>query len=160
MRRTVLLAAMILLFAAPAAIGGPSPILIAKRALLIAKQARGDARQALRSSAPPHVRYVEAEGTALRGQFLRLAPSCPQGYTAVAIQTAPGALDPVFAASYGRGVLVSMFNPSITQPFTGRVQITCVERLDAAASTRPNAAELLSKLQAAESDRRALLRNK
>lgn len=140
MRRTIPFVVLALVLAPPA-FGGPSALSIAKRALKIAHDG-------------PRISYAVGGATATRGGFTRFTVECPQGYAAVSIQQNVGALELVYSGLYGRGALVSMFNPSRTASHFGGTQITCIRgQLD----SPPNPIPLTHELAAAESDRRALL---
>ncbi|HEX8067997.1 MAG TPA: hypothetical protein VF520_15880 [Thermoleophilaceae bacterium] len=170
-RLTIIAAlAFAIAFAVPAA-GVPSISSVsktAKKALSQATSAKKTAREArslaidaaeVALAGPPVITRERKDIPAPPNDFARFDITCPDGYSAVGIGLGLGALEPVFFASYGRGALGSMFNPSSSSTFNGSVYVECVKtsghQVEAASVPHMTKAEAQAEAAAAEAEARA-----
>jgi hypothetical protein len=129
MRRTLavgLALALALSIVSPA-LGGPSPLAVAKKALRVATSTKKQLKRSYNRTHPTEVVAVDGgERSAPPFGFAEWDIRCPSGTVVVGPSIGYGALEPVSDLSYGTGVLVSLFNPSDTQTFSGSVEVNCV----------------------------------
>lgn len=132
MRRfTIALALIAALCLVPPAFGGPSPLIIAKKALRIATATKRDLKRSYNRTHPTEVRVVDSVELLVQplssGDF---DVTCEPYEVAVGANVKNGALTPYFEGSYGQGMLVGLFNESSTDAYHGSIEVTCVWALD------------------------------
>jgi hypothetical protein len=136
MKRAIAVIALLglLSFAVPAAVGAPSPLAVAKKALRLAKKANGAAKKAneaiKRSANATHateVRLVDSGAVAAPPSgFARFSVPCASYEVPTAVNVQPGALDVVYAGVDGQSGIASFFNPSSTSWYNGSIQVACI----------------------------------
>lgn len=159
MRRTVAvgLALALALSIMTPAFGAPSPLAVAKKALRIATSTKKQLKRSYNTTHPTEVLAVDGgQHLAQPFGFAEWDIACPRAYSVVGTSIGYGALEPVSDLSYGSGVLVSLFNPSDSQAFSGSVEVQCVwatyDSQAAAASAHKSKREALAELGQAKED--------
>ena len=144
-RRGVLiaLAAVLALTITSTAMGGPSPIALAKKALRVANGANTKASSALQAAqAARSVRVVQVESGDIPvppGGFGRFELDCPSGGRATGFAVGLGAIELVGALTYGNGYLGSGYNPSSSTTYDYSVTVNCLINGENVAVTSGNA---------------------
>lgn len=138
MKKLVAVIALVALLsvAVPAAVGAPSPLAIAKKALRVATGTKKALKRSYSITHPTEIVAVDGgERSAAPFDFAHWEIDCPAHHIAVGTGIGYGALEPVSELSWGTGTIVSLFNPSESSFFSGSVVLNCVWGLNSDLST-------------------------
>jgi hypothetical protein len=115
--RYFIIAVAVLLVAAPAAIGGPDALSIAKRALALAKE-------------PPRLAQVYSEVGHTSGQVRVVVATCPRGMVAINVEPEPSVGEYVGSSVGGRKGQATFVLPEVPLGLGLKlpaINVTCIE---------------------------------